>query len=59
MKNDENDEKLKEQYFNTYRFSNHNNKLIFEKVFTLMNIWMIVKNSMKHRYKKKTIFIFI
>ena len=31
------DEKLKERYFNTYRFSS-------KKVFMLVNIWMIGKN---------------
>ena len=27
-----------------------------EKVFILMNIWMIGKNSMKHHYLKKTFY---
>ena len=53
------DEKLKEQFFNTNTFSNPNNNNIFYcygKVFILTNIWMIVKNSMKHPYLKKKIF---
>ena len=53
------DEKLKEQFFNAYRFPNHdNNKFIlcWEKVFILMNSWMIGNNSMKHHYLKKKIF---
>ena len=28
-----------------------------EKVFTLINIWMVGKNLMKHHYPKKKIFI--
>ena len=50
------DEKLKEQFF-------HTNFLIislfyyYEKVFILMNIWIIEKNSLKHHYLKKKIFI--
>ena len=28
-----------------------------EKVFTLMKLWIIAKNSMKHHYLKKKIFI--
>ena len=30
-----------------------------EKVFILMNIWMVVKNSMKHHYMKNKIFAVI
>ena len=52
-------EKLKERFFNTYIFSNHtnNNFILFcKKVFILMNIWMIGKNSRKHHYLKNKIF---
>ena len=45
------DEKLKERCFNTRKFSNHD-----EKVFTLMNIWIIVKKLNEHRYLKRKIF---
>ena len=51
-------EKLKERFFNTYKFSNHDNNKFFyfcEKVFILMNIWMIGNNSMKHYYLKKSL----
>ena len=44
------DEKLEERFFNKYKFSNHNSNKFFsccEKVFILMSIWMIGKNSMK------------
>ena len=44
--------KLKEQFFNIYKFSNHENK----KFILLMSIWMIGKNSIKHHYLKKKIF---
>ena len=55
------DEKLKGQFLNTYTFSNLTMITIslfycYEKVFILMNIWMIWKNSMKQHYRKKTIF---
>ena len=53
------DEKLKELFFNTYKFSNYDNKKFIslsEKMFILMNTWMIGKNSMKHQYLKKKIF---
>ena len=53
-------EKLKEWFFNTFNFSNHdNNKLILccEKVSTLMNASMIWKSSIKYHYLKKKIFI--
>ena len=56
------DEKLKEWFFNTYEISKRDNNkfiLLSRKVFILMNIWMIGKNSMKHDYLKKTIFIVI
>ena len=56
------DEKLKEQFFNGYKFSNHDkNKfiLLLGKRFTLMNIWMIRKKSVKHHYLKKKIFTVI
>ena len=46
------DEKLNKLFFNTYtKFI-----LFREKVFILMNIWTIRKNSKKHRYLKKNIF---
>ena len=52
------DKKLKEQFFNTYIIINNNKYIInlfycCEKVFILMNIWMIGKNLMKHYYMKK------
>ena len=52
------DEKLKERFFNPYKFSNHDNNkfiLLLPKVFLLMNIWIIGKNSIKHHYLKKKI----
>ena len=52
------DEKLKEQFFNTYKFSIHSNNrflLLLRKVFIILNIWMIGKNSVKHYYLKKKI----
>ena len=54
------DEKLNEQFFNTYEFSMIKLSLLccWEKMFVLMNIWIIGKNSMKHRYLKKKIFTF-
>ena len=58
------EEKVKEQFFKTYKFSNHSKNLISlslfyccEKVFILMNIWMIGKNATKHHYLKKKIFL--
>ena len=45
---------LKERFFNTYKFYNNDNNKF--KVFILMNIWMIGKDSMKHSYLKKKIF---
>ena len=54
------DKKLKERFFNTYKFSNQTIISLFyccKKVFIHMNIWMIRKNSMKHDYLKKKIFI--
>ena len=44
---------------NTYKFSEYNNNKFYcwEKVFILMNIWMIGKNSMKHHGEKKKIFV--
>ena len=50
------DEKLKERFFNTYKFSNYDSNkfmLFCEKVFTPINIWMIEKTLMKHHYLKK------
>ena len=55
------DENLKEHFFNTYKFSDHDNISLFyfcEKVLILLNIRMIGKNSMKHHYLKKKIFTF-
>ena len=52
------DQKLKEQFFNTHKFSNHDNLFYCcKKVFILMNIWMIGKNSIKLYYLKKKILI--
>ena len=47
-------QKLKERFFNMITIS-----LFYcsKKVFILMNIWMIGKNSMKHHYLRKSIFI--
>ena len=54
------DEMLKERFFNTNKFSNHDNKksLFYccEKVFPNTNITKIGKNLMKHHYPKKKIF---
>ena len=53
------DEKLNEQFFDTYKISNcDNNKfiLLLQKGVILMNTWMIGKNSKKHHYLKKKIF---
>ena len=59
------DEKSKERFFNTYKFSNHdNNKFILLlqkgvyiwmilKIWIYSNIWMIQKNLMKHHYLKR------
>ena len=50
------DEKLKERFFNTYKFSNLDNDKSFycsKKVFILMNISMIGKSLVKHYYLKK------
>ena len=50
------DERLKERFLNKYKFSHHNDKkfiLLFWKMFILVNIWMIGKNSMKYHYLKK------
>ena len=52
-------EKLKEQFFNAYKFQTSITISLFyccEKVFILLNISMIGKNSMKQRYLKKKIF---
>ena len=53
------DEKLKERFFDIYKFSNNDNNrflLSLQKVFILINIWMIGNSSMKHRYLKKKTF---
>ena len=53
------DENIKNRFENIYNFLNVMSvSLIYccEKVFTQMNIWMIGKNLMKHRYLKKKIF---
>ena len=54
------DEKLKEQFFNIYKFSNHyNNKFIlmcWGGVFPYVYM-IIVKNSMKNYYLKKRLFM--
>ena len=50
------DEKLRERFFNTYKFSNNDSNnfiLCCKKVFNLINIWMIGKNLMKCHYLKK------
>ena len=54
------DEKIKEQFFNTYKFSNHDITSLFyccKKMFILMNIWIIGENPMKHHYLTNKIFI--
>ena len=54
------DEKLKERFFDTYKFSNHDNNtfiLLLQKLFILMNICMIGKKLRKHHYLKMKIFI--
>ena len=55
------DETLKERFFDTFKFSNQDNNtfiLLLQKVFILINIWMIGKNSMKLYYlKKKTLIV--
>ena len=53
------DENLKKKFLYTFKFSNHDIKkfiLLLQKVFTLVNIWMIGENSMKRCYLKKKIF---
>ena len=53
-------EKLKERFLGAYKFSNHDNSKFFYgcgKVFTLMNLWMIGKGSMRYYSVKKNIFI--
>ena len=53
------DEKLKECFFNTLNFLTTTVISLFyccQKVFIIMNIWMIGKNLMKH-YLKEKIFI--
>ena len=53
------DEKLKERFFNRNGISNHDNNefiLLLQKVFILINIWMIGKKLMKYHYLKKKIF---
>ena len=52
------DEMLKGRFFHTWKFPNHgNNKftLLLRKVFILINVWMIWKNSTKYHYLKKWI----
>ena len=55
------DEKSKERFFNTYKFSNHNNNkflLLLPKSvypYEYMDYW---KNSMEHHYLKNKIFTF-
>ena len=52
------DEKLKERFLMHTNFLTTITISLFyycEKVFTLLNIWMIGKNSMKHDYLKKEI----
>ena len=52
------DEKLKGQFFNAYKFSNHgNNKFVLflqKTCFILINIWLIEKNLLKdHKIRLK------
>ena len=51
---------LIEKFANTYEFCNKNliNSFCYwEKVFILMNIWIIGKDLMKHHYLIKSLFI--
>ena len=54
-------EKLNEQFFNAYKFSDHdkNNFILFlkKKRSILLNIWIIGRHLMKHVYLKNKIFI--
>ena len=54
------DENLKNRVANKYKFVNHDiNKLICccKKVFIDKNTWIIERNSMRHHYQEKKIFI--
>ena len=52
------DEKLKERFFKTCKFSKTISLFYhYEQVCILTDIWMIGKNSMKQRFLKKKIFI--
>ena len=49
-------EKLKEQFLNTCKFSNHDSNkfvLLLQNAFILMSRWMVEKNSIKHYCLKK------
>ena len=54
------DEELKEQFFNTFKnfltMITISSFYCCKKVFFLLKIWMIGKNSMKHHYLKNKIF---
>ena len=52
------DEKLKERLLSIFRFPNHDNNqfiLLMQDGVTLINMWMIGKNSMKYHYLEKKI----
>ena len=55
------EQKWKKKFLITYKFFDHNkNTFSFyccEKVFLLMNIWMIGKKLMKHHYLKQDFYI--
>ena len=53
------EEKLKERFFNTYKFSSYDNDkfiLLLQKGIYFINIWMIGKDSMKHHRLNSKIF---
>ena len=53
-------EKLKERFFNMYKFSNHDNKTfisLFRKSIYRYEYMMTEENSMRHHYIKKKLFI--
>ena len=54
------DEKLKELFFHTYKYSNHDNNkftLLLPKGVYSYERWMIGKNFMEHHYVKNNILL--